>query len=118
MVLVNVSRHASAVSICHRVVLRSMSFLPCLPFSAEVVAEEVHRLDGQRSVVVSADEEKGTKIVIIPCVKECTKNGEYCYCCIAAKDPQCYQQLVQCQANCERCDPKCPPAPPSLETRP
>ncbi|CAL9046794.1 unnamed protein product [Musa banksii] len=86
--------------------------------SQQVVAEEVHRLDGQRSVVVSADEEKGTKIVIIPCVKECTKNGEYCYCCIAAKDPQCYQQLVQCQANCERCDPKCPPAPPSLETRP
>ncbi|CAL9170921.1 unnamed protein product [Musa hybrid cultivar] len=86
--------------------------------SQQVVAEEVHRLDGQRSVVVSADEEKGTKIVIIPCVKNCHENGEFCYCCIAAKHPHCYQQLEQCQAYCARCDPKCPPAPPSMETRP
>ncbi|URD91794.1 hypothetical protein MUK42_18541 [Musa troglodytarum] len=102
-----------SVAIAVLVVLGSLCGLSQL-----VVAEEVHRLDGQRSAVVSADQEKGTKIVIIPCVKHCDTNGECQYCCIAAEDPPCYKQLEQCQANCIRCDPKCPPAPRSMETRP
>ena len=49
------------------------------------------------------------KIVIIPCVMR-YYDGDYIeYCCLTRPKQMCFFAIQDCQAHCERCDPKCHP---------
>nr|CAB3448744.1 unnamed protein product [Digitaria exilis] len=61
----------------------------------------------------------GDKLTLIFCAMKChcghNHYDDVCFCCQLSNDgsggPVCYDKLVDCQANCPLCNPKCPPAP-------
>ncbi|CAD6332735.1 unnamed protein product [Miscanthus lutarioriparius] len=58
------------------------------------------------TAVVNSTALDGSKFTVIFCVlRLCGKRD--CYCCETGD--YCYYSRKQCQANCDSCDPKCPP---------
>lgn len=49
------------------------------------------------------------KIVIIPCIMQYYDGDFVEYCCLTRPNQQCFSTIQDCQAHCERCDPKCHP---------